>query len=61
MKGVEDVDVFKLAHQLTLKIYSVTKRPRLFSDPTTDTSHGFSPNHEHVSSPHHDPLNHWNL
>ena len=25
MRSVEDLDVFKLAHQLTLKIYSVTK------------------------------------
>jgi hypothetical protein len=25
MKSVEDLDVFKLAHQLALKIYSVTK------------------------------------
>jgi hypothetical protein len=26
MKTVEDLDVFKLAHQLALKTYSVTKR-----------------------------------
>jgi hypothetical protein len=25
MKSVEDLDVFKLAHQLALKIYSTTK------------------------------------
>ena len=25
MKSVEDLDVFKVAHQLALKIYSVTK------------------------------------
>ena len=25
MKSVEDLDVFKLAHQLALKIYSATK------------------------------------
>jgi hypothetical protein len=25
MKSVEDLDVFKLAHQLTLKTYSTTK------------------------------------
>jgi hypothetical protein len=28
MKSVEDLDVFKLAHQLALKIYSATKRFR---------------------------------
>jgi four helix bundle protein len=32
MKSVEDLDVFKLAHQLTLKIYSATK-----SFPRTET------------------------
>jgi len=26
MKGVEDLDVFKLAHQLALKTYSVAKK-----------------------------------
>jgi hypothetical protein len=34
MKSVEDLDVFKLAHQLALKTYSVTKafpREKLFS------------------------------
>jgi hypothetical protein len=32
MKSVEDLDVFKLAHQLTLNIYSATK-----SFPRTET------------------------
>jgi 23S rRNA-intervening sequence protein len=34
MKSVEDLDVFKLAHQLALKIYSTTKgfpREEMFS------------------------------
>jgi len=45
MKSVEDLDVFKLAHQLALKTYSVTQKfreygheTRYFCDPRTRDS-----------------------
>jgi len=34
MNSVEDLDVFKLAHELALKIYSVTKKSSPEKKPT---------------------------
>jgi hypothetical protein len=47
MNSVEDLDVFKLAHQLALKTYSTTKTLSTI----TCHEHGSSPVHDHVSFP----------
>ena len=46
MNSVEDLDVFKLAHQLTIKIYAVTKT--LPKEETYTRGRVTSTNHDHV-------------
>jgi hypothetical protein len=52
MKSVEDLDVFKLAHQLALKIHDHGNSPvTITSFLIHDDEHVFWPSHEHGFSP----------